>query len=170
MRRAKALVAITDHININGLNPLVGAHNDGGSISLTKAYDERLNARLKRAAAAAGITLREGVFMWFSGPSFETPAEVKMARTLGATIVGNTGVSEIILARRLGLRACSVAAVTYFGAGFNKSDPTYIETREVARQSAIGLRRLIRSFLRTKEGAYAAESTKPSLLRKQPFT
>lgn len=98
--------------------------------------------------------------------SFETPAEVKMARTLGVQMVGYTGVNEVILARRLGLRVCSLAAITYFGAGFNKSDPTYIETREVARQATIGMRRLIRAFLRIKEGAYAAESARQSILRK----
>ncbi len=164
------LVTITDHINLNGLNPLIGANNDGGVISLTKAYDERLNARLKRSAAASGIALKEGVYMWFSGPTFETPAEIKMARLLGANVVGSAGISEMILARRLGVRACLVSAVTHFGAGFHKSDPSQIEARDMARQAAISLRRLIRTFLRTKEGAYAAESKPTSILRKQPLT
>lgn len=162
------LALVTDHINFNAMNPLIGTHNDGGILSLTKAYDERLNARMKRAATTSGIALRECVQMWFSGPSFETPAEVRMARTLGAQAVGHSGVAEIILARRLGLRSCSLAAMSHFGAGFNKSDPAYIESRDVARQAAIGLRRLLRSFMRTKEGAFAAEG-KPSLLRKQPL-
>ena len=165
-----ALVTVTDHINLNGLNPLIGVNNDGGIISLSKTYDERLNARLKRSAAAAGIAMKEGVYMWFSGPTFETPAEIKMARILGATVVGSAGISEMILARRLGVRACRVSAVSHFGAGFHKSDPSQIEARDFARQSAISLRRLIRTFLRTKEGVYAAESKPTSLLRKQPLT
>lgn len=162
------LALVTDHINFNGVNPLIGAHGDGGIVSLGKAYDERLNARMKRAATVAGITLREGVMMWLSGPSFETAAEAKAARILGAHVLGMSGVSEVILCRRLGLRVCSVSAVSYFGAGFNNSNPTYIEARDVARQSAISLRRLIRAFVRTKEGAFAPEA-KPSLLRK-PIT
>ena len=161
-----ALAVQTDHINLSGLNPLVGAHGDGGIVSLSRAYDERLNARMKRAAASSGTTFHEGVLMCFSGPSFETPAEVKMARTIGVQMIGHTGVNEVILARRLGVRVCSIAAITYFGAGFNKSDPSYIEARDVARQAAIGMRRLIRAFLRIKEGAYAAESTRTSILRK----
>ena len=165
-----ALAVVVDHINLTGVNPLFGGSNEGGTISLTKAYDERLALRMKRAALSGGLSLRDGVFMLFSGPSFETPAEIRMARTLGANMVGMSGVHEVILARRLGMRVCFVAATTYFGAGFNKSDPTSIETRVVARQATISLKRLIRSFLRTKEGSNYAAEDKPSILRKQLFT
>lgn len=148
------LVLVTDHINYNGLNPLIGVASDGGFVSLTEAYDPRLIKRLKRATVTAGVGLHEGVYMWYSGPSFETPAEIKMARMLGAAVVGMSVVPEVILARRLALRVAAVTIVTNFGAGFQGGNPTHAGTRDVAAQGSIGLKRLIRSFLRTKEEAW----------------
>jgi purine-nucleoside phosphorylase len=150
------LVQVTDHINFNGLNPLIGVAADGGFVSLTEAYDKRLVRRMKRAALAAGVGLREGVYMWFSGPSFETPAEIRMARTLGADLVGMSTVPEVILARRLALRVAAISVVTNFAAGFNNGNPSHSETKDVAMQGAIGLRRLIRSFLKVKEEGWTA--------------
>ncbi len=148
------MVLITDHINFNGLNPLIGVANDGGFVSLTDAYDQRLIKRMKRATISAGVTLHEGVYMWYSGPSFETPAEIKMARMLGADVVGMSVVPEVILARRLALRVSGLAMVTNFGAGFQGGNPTHAGTRETAAQATIVLKRLIRSFLKTKEEAW----------------
>ncbi len=165
-----SLALVTDHINLSGMSPLHGASSEGSTFSLAKAYDERLLLRMKRAALSAGVTLRDGVYMQFPGPTFETPAEVRMARMIGANMIGMSGVHEVVLARRLNLRTCFVGAITYFGAGFNKSDPNYLETRVMARQAAIGLRRLIRSFLVTKEGPYVADTPRPSILRKQALT
>jgi purine-nucleoside phosphorylase len=145
------LVLITDHINFNGLNPLIGVASEGGFVSLTEAYDKRLLRRLKQAGAAAGVAAHEGVFMWFSGPSFETPAEVKMARLLGADVIGMSLVPEVILARRLALRVGAIAVVTSFGAGFSGGNPTHSETRQQALSGLISLRRLIRAFVKTKE-------------------
>lgn len=148
------MMLITDHINFNGLNPLVGVSSDGGFVSLTEAYDPRLAKRLRRAVLRAGATLHEGTYMWFAGPSFETPAEIKMARLLGADVVGMSIVPEVILARRIGLRVAAIALITNFGAGFQGGDPSHAQTRETAAQGAIGLRRLLRAFLRTKEEAW----------------
>jgi purine-nucleoside phosphorylase len=148
------LVLVTDHINFNGLNPLIGVASDGGFVSMTDAYDPRLIKRLKRATISANVQLHEGVYMWFAGPSFETPAEIKMARSLGAEVVGMSIVPEVILARRLALRVAAVNIVTNFGAGFQGGNPTHAGTREVAAQGAIGLKRLLRSFLKTKEEAW----------------
>ncbi len=145
------LILITDHINLNGINPLIGSGGDGSIISLVDAYDQRLARRFKRATLTAGVNVREGVYMWFSGPSFETPAEVKMARMLGADVVGMSVVPEVILARRIGLRTTAVGIVSNFGAGFQGGNPSHVETRQVAAQGAITLKRLIRSFLRVKE-------------------
>ena len=149
------LVLITDHINFNGLNPLIGLASEGGFISLTEAYDKRLLRRLKLAGAGAGVSVHEGVYMWFSGPSFETPAEVKMARMLGADVIGMSVVPEVILARRLALRVAAIAVVTTFGAGFSGGNPIHSETRQQAVSGLISLRRLIRAFLKTKEEGWS---------------
>jgi purine-nucleoside phosphorylase len=106
------LVMVTDQINFTGLNPLIGATAGGRAmVDMNEAYDKRLARRLKLAAVAAGLTLHEGVLMWFSGPSFETPAEIKMARQLGADLVGWTIAPEAILARRFGLPFGALAVV-----------------------------------------------------------
>ena len=96
-----SLALVSDHINFSGVNPLIGSGGDERFVSLADAYDRHLRTRLRRAAGQAGITaLREGVYMWFAGPSFETPAEVKVAKLLGADLVGMSTVPEVILARR----------------------------------------------------------------------
>ncbi len=160
------LVQITDHINFNGMNPLIGNASDGGFVSMTEAYDKRLNKRMKAAAAAAGVGLKEGIYMWFSGPSFETPAEVRMARILGADLLGMSTVPEVIMARRLALHITAVSVVTNFAAGFNNGNPSHAETKEVGMQGSIGLRRLFKSFLKTKDDGWNALNSSASLRRK----
>jgi purine-nucleoside phosphorylase len=94
--------------------------------------------------------------MWFSGPSFETPAEVKVARLLGADVIGMAIVPEVILARRLALRVGAIAVITSFGAGFFGGNPTHTETRQQALSGLISLRRFVRAFLKTKEEDWGA--------------
>lgn len=120
-------------------------------VSMVDAYDERLVRRCKLAAGIAGVTIRDGIHMWFSGPSYETAAEVRMARTLGADFVGMSIAPETIIARRLGLRVTAIAVITNFAAGFRGAVPDYAQSRAVARQGAISLRRLLPAFLSTKE-------------------
>ena len=146
-----ALALVTDHINYSGLNPLVGSAGDGGFVPMVDAYDPDLRARLAAAAARAEVALGEGVYMWFSGPSFETPAEVRMARMLGADLVGMSTVPEVILARWLGLRVAAVSVVTNYAAGFHGGAPTHAETKEVALRGGLDLRRLIGAFLDNPE-------------------
>jgi purine-nucleoside phosphorylase len=138
---------VTDHINLNGFNPLIGL-NENVFINLNEAYDKRIQRRLKYAAQQAGVTLHEGVYMWFSGPSFETPAEIRMARLLGADLVGMSIVPEVILARRLALHVGALAVATNFGAGFSQGDPSHAETRKMATNGSVALKRIIRAFLR----------------------
>ena len=142
-----SLALVADHINLNGPNPLIGDGGDGRFVPMVDAYDPALRARLKRAAAKAEIDLGEGVYMWFSGPSFETPAEIRMAKTLGADLVGMSTVPEVILARRLGLRVAAVSVVTNMGAGLLGGMPSHGETRDVAASASAALRRLLRAFL-----------------------
>jgi purine-nucleoside phosphorylase len=141
-----SLMSVADHINFNGLDPLIGAPGDN-FVNMNGAYDKRLLRRLKQSSAAAGVALHEGVMMWFSGPSFQTPAEAKMARMLGADALGMSIAPEAILARRHSLPFAGVAAVTDYAAGFCNGSPAY----DPARSSGlIALRRLLRAFQKNK--------------------
>jgi purine-nucleoside phosphorylase len=142
-----ALVLVSDHINLNGPNPLIGEAGDARFVAMTDAYDLRLRARLKTAAAHAGIALHEGIYMWFTGPSFETPAEIRMARMLGADLVGMSTVPEVIMARYFGLKVAAISTVTNLAAGIHGASPAHQETRDVAGAASVGLRRIIRAFL-----------------------
>ncbi|WP_159730737.1 phosphorylase [Methylosinus sp. Ce-a6] len=137
-----SLFGVTDHINFGGLNPLIGAAGQN-FVNMNGAYDKRLARRLKQASAGAGVALNEGVLMWFSGPSYETPAEVKVARMLGADALGMSIAPEAILAKRFALPFAAVAVITDYAAGFSGGSPTYDPSRA---SGLIALRRLLRAF------------------------
>ena len=152
-----SLVLISDHINYSGMNPLIGSDGDDRFVSMVDAYDRRLRSRMKRAAASASVAnLREGVYMWFSGPSFETPAEIKMAKLLGADLVGMSSVPEVILARRLGLKVAALSVITNFGTGLNGGAPSHGESKAVALSGSVGLKRLLRAFVRNADVVVSA--------------
>jgi purine-nucleoside phosphorylase len=142
-----SMALITDHINLNGPNPLIGDSGDERFVPMVDAYDPHLRARLRKAATDCGANLGEGVYMWFSGPSFETPAEIRMAKLLGADLVGMSTVPEVILARRYGIRVAAISVVTNMGAGLHGGAPHHAETRDVATAATAGLRRIFRGFL-----------------------
>ena len=145
-----SLALISDHINLSGMNPLIGAQGDDRFVALMDCYDRRLRARLKRAATMASIAkLNEGVYAWFSGPSFETAAEIRMAKLLGADLVGMSTVPEAILARRLNLRVAGLSVITNFGTGLSGGNPNHGETKQVAVTGSMALRRLLKAFVRT---------------------
>ena len=141
-----SVLSVTDHINFGGLNPLIGAAGQN-FVNMNGAYDKRLARRLKHASAGAGVTLHEGVLMWFSGPSYETPAEVKMARMLGADALGMSIAPEAILAKRFALPFAGVAVISDYAAGFSGGNPIYDPTRA---SWLIALRRLLRAFQKAK--------------------
>ena len=147
------IAMISDHINFSGINPLIGRrHPDSRFVPLVDAYDRHLRARLRRAAISANTAnLREGVYMWFSGPSFETPAEVKVAKLFGADLVGMSTVPEVILARRLGLRVAALSVITNFATGISGGNPTHTETKTAALTGSVALKRLLRAFVRARE-------------------
>jgi purine-nucleoside phosphorylase len=148
-----ALAAIVDHINFAGANPLIGLPGDGRFVPLTQAYDRELLATLKRAARTADVDLREGVYMWFSGPSFETPAEIRAAKILGADLVGMSTVPEVLIARYFGLRCVAASLVTNFAAGLSGGDPSHKETQEVAALGSRQFRALLKAFVAAHEDA-----------------
>ncbi len=142
-----ALVAITDHINFSGSNPLFGHRGDDRFVPLNAAYDPALLASLKDIAKARGVRLREGVYMWFSGPSFETPAEIRAAKILGADLVGMSTAPEVILARLHGLTCVAVSLVTNLAAGLAPSAPSHRETQEFAALGSAQFKSLLRGFI-----------------------
>jgi purine-nucleoside phosphorylase len=142
------LALITDHINLSGASPLIGDRGDGRFVSLTDAYSPRLRQRLKRASAASGSRLQEGVYVWAAGPSFETPAEIRMMKAMGGDLVGMSTVPEVILARRFGIDVAAISIVTNFAAGIENASPSHTETKQVAATAGIALRRLLMAFLK----------------------
>lgn len=127
-----SVMRLSDHINFSGLNPLIGEESDGRFVGMTSAYDAEMAAEMGAAAEKTGTPLHEGVYMWFSGPSFETPAEIRMARIMGADAVGMSTVPEVILARFLGLRVAAASVITNFGAGMTGGELSHQETKDMA--------------------------------------
>jgi purine-nucleoside phosphorylase len=145
--RPGSLVAVNDHLNLSGANPLLRDHTEGRFVSLTDAYDAGLRATLQRAAVNSGIEVPEGVYAWFSGPSFETPAEIRMVQVLGGDLVGMSTVPEVILARYYGLNVAAVSVVTNLAAGIEGASPSHQETKAIAAEASGRFKRLIRSFV-----------------------
>lgn len=125
-----SLSLITDHINLSGVNPLIGVSDDSRFVPMVDAYDPLLREALRQAATHSGVTLHEGLYQWFPGPSFETPAEIRASKMLGATLVGMSTVPEVILARRIGLRVAALSMVTNYGAGLFGGSPSHTETKK----------------------------------------
>jgi purine-nucleoside phosphorylase len=147
------VVAISDHISLGGPNPLVGDSDERRFVPMADAYDPAMRKALQAAAAATGQTLAEGVYMWWTGPSFETPAEIRLSRTFGADLVGMSTVPEVIMARRLGLTVAGLSIVTNYGTGMQITAPNHMETKHVADPAAPRLKALLRAFV--KEMAHA---------------
>ena len=127
-----SVMLVTDHINFSGINPLIGEQSERRFVGMTAAYDAGMRAAIGQAAQATGIALNEGVYMWFSGPSFETPAEIRMARIMGADAVGMSTVPEVILARFYGLKVAACSVITNLAAGMTGAELSHQETKDMA--------------------------------------
>jgi purine-nucleoside phosphorylase len=143
------IMCLSDHINFSGLNPLIGEPTDARFVPMTEAYDRDLRARLHAAAEAAEVAMQDGVYAWYSGPSFETPAEIRAIRTLGADAVGMSTVPEVILARFLGLRVAAISTITNMAAGLSDEAISHEHTKAMAPLGAAKLERVLRGFLVT---------------------
>ena len=141
------LMLINDHINYSGRSPLIGEPTDARFVNLTEAYSPNIRARLRACAEAEGIPLLEGVYAWYSGPNFETPAEIRMLKLLGADAVGMSTVPEVILARFLGLEVAAVSVVTNMAAGLGHEHISHEHTKASAPVGAEKLGRIIRRYL-----------------------
>jgi purine-nucleoside phosphorylase len=145
--RPGRIMLITDHINFSGLNPLIGEAGDHGFVGMTDAYDPALRKIFIKAAKRERIALAQGVYVWFSGPSFETPAEIRMARKWGGDAVGMSTVPEVILARRFGLRVAALSIITNLGAGLEGASPSHDETKREGAKAASDMTRLLQRFM-----------------------
>lgn len=142
------LMLLSDHINFSGLNPLIGEPTDARFVPMGDAHDPALRAALKAAAQRQGIDLAEGVYAWYSGPSFETPAEIRAIRILGGDAVGMSTVPEVILARFLGLKVAAISTITNMAAGMSDEKISHEHTKAMAPLGAAKLERIIRDFLK----------------------
>ncbi|MCJ8138670.1 purine-nucleoside phosphorylase [Falsirhodobacter halotolerans] len=143
------LMLLSDHIAFCSANPLVGEHSEARFVPMDDAHDPAIRAALTDAATRAGVTLKEGVYGWFSGPSFETPAEIRMAKICGADAVGMSTVPEVILARFLGLRVAAISTITNMGAGLSDEALSHEQTKAVAPLGAVKIEATLREWLRT---------------------
>ncbi|MGB3390304.1 MAG: purine-nucleoside phosphorylase [Pseudaminobacter sp.] len=143
---AGSIMLIEDHINFSGTNPLIGEADDRRFVGLTQAYDAGLRTAFERAAEASRTELHKGVYMWFSGPSFETPAEIRMARLMGADAVGMSTVPEVILARFFGLRVAACSVITNLAAGMSGAELSHQETKDMAPLGGARLATLLRTM------------------------
>ena len=142
------LMLLSDHINFSGLNPLIGEPSEARFVPMTDAHDVGLRAGLRAAAEKEGTNLPEGVYAWYSGPSFETPAEIRAIRTLGADAVGMSTVPEVILARFLGLKVAAISTITNKAAGLSDEKISHEHTKAMAPLGAAKLEKILRRFLR----------------------
>jgi purine-nucleoside phosphorylase len=144
------LMAITDHLNLTGLNPLLGPNADAIGPrfpDLTAAWSPRLRAALHAAAEATDVTLVDGIYAGLLGPNYETPAEVRMLRTLGADAVGLSTVLEAIAARWAGLELAGISLVTNPGAGVTGEPLSHAEVLAEADAAAPRFERLVRRWV-----------------------
>jgi purine-nucleoside phosphorylase len=144
------LVAIADHVNLQGQSPLVGPNDESLGPrfpDMTDAYDPELRAAARAAAERLGFALPEGVFAAWLGPAFETPAEIRMLRALGADLVGMSTVPEVLAARHMGIRCLALSCVTNMAAGVSGEPIDHERVLQVGAQVAGTLTSLLRELV-----------------------
>ena len=164
-----ALVLISDHINLQGNNPLVGPNDDRFGVrfpDMTHAYDKVYRAAAREEAGRLGMTLLEGVYAALLGPSYETPAEISSLRTIGADLVGMSTVFEVIAARHMGMKVLAISCVTNMAAGVLDKPLSHQEVMETGERVKTSFEALLRAVLPRIDGdcvAGARENQGPSL-------
>jgi purine-nucleoside phosphorylase len=164
--RVGQLVVLCDHINLLGWNPLVGPNEPkfgylpGGGLrffDMTEAYSKRLRVLVHEIAEADGSPIREGLYLAVSGPSFETPAEIRAFRTMGATLVGMSTVPETIVARHMGLEVLGISCVTNLAAGLSESQLSHEDVFEAGHQVETRLASLLERLAPKIDALYRQE-------------
>jgi purine-nucleoside phosphorylase len=145
-----ALVLIRDHINLQGTNPLVGPNDDRFGVrfpDMTQAYERSYRALAREEASKLGMTLHEGVYAALLGPSYETPAEIKYLRTIGADLVGMSTAFEVIAARHMGVKVLAISCVTNMAAGIIDQPLSHKEVMETGERVKTSFEALLRAVL-----------------------
>jgi purine-nucleoside phosphorylase len=140
------LMIITDHMNLTGQNPLVGSHDDrlGPRFpDMSEAYDKRFRELTKEAGEEMGLKLREGVYTVLSGPSYETPAEVRMLARIGCDACGMSTIPEVVACRQMGVRVLGISLISNLAAGISPHPLTHTEVMETGRRVADDFTRLV---------------------------
>jgi purine-nucleoside phosphorylase len=148
--RPGQLVLISDHVNLMGASPLVGANDDelGPRFpDMSDAYDRELRAHARDAAARLGLDVGEGVYAAWLGPQFETPAEIRFMRAIGADLAGMSTVPEVIAARHMGIRCLGISVVTNMAAGVGEGKLAHDEVLAVGAEAQPRLTALLRELL-----------------------
>jgi len=145
------VMLISDHLNMPQRSPLVGETGDGRFVDMGAAYDPALRACARAAAARQGITLHEGVYAWVLGPQFETPAEIRMLRLLGARAVGMSTVPETILARHAGMKVLGLSLMTNMAAGMADETLSHAHTIATAQASSARAVQLLGAVIESLE-------------------
>jgi purine-nucleoside phosphorylase len=144
-----SIMCLSDHINFSGLNPLIGEPTDARFVPMKDAYDPAIRIALHAAAKAAEVAMADGIYAWYSGPSFETPAEIRAIKMLGADAVGMSTVPEVILARFLGLKAAAISTITNMAAGMSDEAISHEHTKAMAPIGAAKLEKVLRGYLQS---------------------
>ena len=145
-----SVMLITDHINMTGVSPLFGSEGNERFVNMVDAYDPKLSNDMRDAAANNNIDLHEGVYAWFSGPQFETPAEIRAVKILGADAVGMSTVPEVILARHQGIPLCALSVITNYAAGMSQTEISHEQTIAFASKAADTVEKILISYLKSQ--------------------
>jgi purine-nucleoside phosphorylase len=150
-----ALVLISDHINLQGTNPLTGANDDRLGVrfpDMTHAYDKSYRELAREEASKLGMTLHEGIYAALLGPSYETPAEIRYLRTIGADLVGMSTALEVISARHMGIKVLAISCVTNMAAGILDQPLSHQEVMETGERVKTSFEALLRGVLPRIQG------------------
>ena len=144
------LMLIEDHLNLTGENPLIGENpSEFGErfFDMTVAYDREYRTLAEQLAAEMNIPLQKGVYAWLTGPNYETPAEIRYLRTIGADAVGMSTVPEVLVARHSGLRVCGISCITNLAAGMGEGLLSHEEVKETADRVKVDFMRLVTALV-----------------------
>lgn len=145
-----SLVALSDHINLTGTNPCIGPNDSQLGprfFDMTRAYSPRLRQLATNTATAQGWQMQQGVYLGLLGPNFETPAEIRFFRTIGADLVGMSTVQEVIAARHMDVEVLAISCVTNLAAGLGEAELNHAEVLETGQQVGRRLSELLAALL-----------------------